>query len=1054
MTAPYTKKNGFALVIALSLLALIILLLLSVSSLVRIEALSGNAYRENLLARENAFLALNVAVGNLQRWAGPDQRVTAPAEVLNGTHISKTKITGIWDSDPDSPTFGETVTWLTSKVDDATFDVTTDAAVADTVELVGAKGVFEPVRAETLDVIGASGVPSGRYAWWVGDEGVKASLALSPHDDSQPDALRTRFSVRHAVELAPGWGDLSKDSDWGKLIKPNDAVFMADLDPTEVADRFHDFTPLAKGVIVDVRNGGLRRDLTVGLSSGSSIIEADTGSDDIFPPQWGGSVQQDPGGPKWSQLRDFYNFRVSGSGAGTIPLREGSDDEVSALPILTWAQVYVHALRANSDGDQVRFYIMPAFALWNPYHHNLSLPELFIGADLTNPRWIATSDVDSPSEQIARSDFPSPLVWRVPGGTLAPGEVRLFSMNSHQEWPVGDVPTLSAGWFSGYGAYRDSPVINEDMSEATTLTPGNNLQLAFEQSSGNSNFYLGFSDTNISDTSFYRVRRWVTWSAANEWREIFASGTIVGPMAGGPPMAAGVHGNPMPRLGYMGSMKFAQEYLNMNWIGYPSENPYLGQYNPRSRYSSRSPSDFLPGSGAGGYNTNPLYTSAFAGGDAHYAQAGNYAVGYSSTLGGGGLPEAAYFEFLREGEPVVGIGMLKHANLERTNNLQPESAGWMHSNIQPAFPIGNSLADPRIPDDSTFVNWNELWSARSGTHYDQSWLLNDALWDRYYFSTVESSLSQAAVNARLPLANPNLVYYQTPSEAELKDYRLSATGLLNSGAFNLNSVSVEAWEAVLGGLLGETANPISGSSNDADTVPFADIFRPLAGNWSGDGESSLRSHSGFRSLTQDEIRQLAEELVVAIRERVSAQGRPFLSIADFINRSLTASDANHRRKGAIQQAIDATNINASLSGGNLSLTMSDTQKHRMAFRDGNVSMPTHYQPDNANGDLLHGIASYLTQADVLARMGHNLSARSDTFLIRTYGTYMDPASGQQRSDVWIEAYLQRVPVPVVVLADNHPDYDASDPDNRISASGNFGRQFELLAYRIYRESAN
>lgn len=1049
-------RSGFALVIALSLMAFVLVLLLSLTTIVRVESSASGVAMNQLSAHQNALLGLMIGLGNLQKYAGPDQRVTANAEILSAADASKFKYVGVWDADPGSATYGEVLDWLASREQGGTFDpdeAFKTAAPTDWLELVSARTGVQPVRAEPVTIQGTNGSNSGLFSWVISDEGSKASLALAPHDISLSDARKTRFATRHAVELATGWGALSKDSQWTAVSDLMDVRLLAALTEDEASNRFHDYTPLSRGVLSDTRSGGLRRDLTVGLRAGSTAMEDDTGEDEIFPPQWGGSSQRDPGGPKWAQLRDFYNLRVGGTGAGTVALQVGSDDEVSITPVITWAQVYVHALRANGAGDRVRFYLMPAFAVWNPYQHNLTVPNFYIGVDLTNPRWIATSEPPaSANERIARSSFPASLVWNAPGGTWAPGEVKMFSMNRHQVWPSSGNPDLSEGWFFGYGAYEDASVLDESVTPSlpTTLTPGANVQLAFQQSSGNSNFYLSLSDTDLDNNAFHQARRWVTWSEADSWRVINGSQAVVGPGEGEPPMAAGSHGNPMPRLGYMGNMKFAQEYLNMSWIGYPRENPFLGHYNPRSRFSSRTPSDLLPGSGAGGYNTNPLYTSSFLGGDVHYAQAGNYATGHSSTLGGGGLTEAGYFELLRINEPVVGIGQLMHAGLERTNNLQAESQGWLHTNIQPAFAIGNSLADPRIPDDATFVNWGSLWTQRPGTHYDQSWLLNDALWDRYFFSTVETSLTQAEIDANVVLPNPNLAYYQSPVVTDLKNYRLSASGLLNEGAFNVNSTSVSAWMAILGGLLGETVAPISGATNDPDEVPFVKTFRPMSGEWNNDASTGNRTHSGFRSLSESELRDLATEIVSAVQERSSERSRPFLSFAEFVNRSLTSSDASHRLRGVLQAAIDKSAINNSLKGGILSLNMTDSEKNRMAFREGLASSPTHYQPDNAEGDLLFGVGSYLTQAEVLAKIGHSLSARSDTFRIRSYGRTIDPISGARTAEVWVEALVQRTPEPVEAFG-----YDASDPENpenRIRAAGDFGRKFKVISYRFLDRS--
>ncbi len=75
-------NHGFALVIALSLMAFILLLILSITTLVRVETQSANIQLAQLEARMNAQLGAMVALGDLQRYTGPDQRVTARADIL------------------------------------------------------------------------------------------------------------------------------------------------------------------------------------------------------------------------------------------------------------------------------------------------------------------------------------------------------------------------------------------------------------------------------------------------------------------------------------------------------------------------------------------------------------------------------------------------------------------------------------------------------------------------------------------------------------------------------------------------------------------------------------------------------------------------------------------------------------------------------------------------------------------------------------------------------------------------------------------------------------
>jgi len=84
-------------------------LLVGLATFARIElAVAGNGQRQEQ-ARQNALFALNVALGQLQKYAGPDTRVTATGDAGVGCGGAR-HYTGVWDA-----TTGPTpLTWLLS----------------------------------------------------------------------------------------------------------------------------------------------------------------------------------------------------------------------------------------------------------------------------------------------------------------------------------------------------------------------------------------------------------------------------------------------------------------------------------------------------------------------------------------------------------------------------------------------------------------------------------------------------------------------------------------------------------------------------------------------------------------------------------------------------------------------------------------------------------------------------------------------------------------------------------------------------------------------------
>ena len=104
--------------IALGLMAFVLLLLLSITTLVQVETQSAAITKERLQAEQNAYLGLQVAIGELQKHAGVDQRITARSDLIADTagaptaDLSRKYYTGVWDS--KTGTFQK---WLASVAD-------------------------------------------------------------------------------------------------------------------------------------------------------------------------------------------------------------------------------------------------------------------------------------------------------------------------------------------------------------------------------------------------------------------------------------------------------------------------------------------------------------------------------------------------------------------------------------------------------------------------------------------------------------------------------------------------------------------------------------------------------------------------------------------------------------------------------------------------------------------------------------------------------------------------------------------------------------------------
>lgn len=88
------------------LVAFLVLILVGLATFSRVETQVA-ANNQNLpKARQNTLFALNVALGRLQETAGPDQRVTARADIDATAVETNRRWTGVWDSDPASASYG------------------------------------------------------------------------------------------------------------------------------------------------------------------------------------------------------------------------------------------------------------------------------------------------------------------------------------------------------------------------------------------------------------------------------------------------------------------------------------------------------------------------------------------------------------------------------------------------------------------------------------------------------------------------------------------------------------------------------------------------------------------------------------------------------------------------------------------------------------------------------------------------------------------------------------------------------------------------------------
>ncbi|WP_269537808.1 hypothetical protein [Cerasicoccus fimbriatus] len=383
----------------------------------------------------------------------------------------------------------------------------------------------------------------------------------------------------------------------------------------------------------------------------------------------------------------------------------------------------------------------------------------------------------------------------------------------------------------------------------------------------------------------------------------------------------------------------------------------------------------------------------------------------------------------------------------------------------PAHAIGNSRAHPLI---SRTLRAEKIEGAEFTTP-DLSLLANEALFDRYFMSGItpeidftqdqyseERSVSRViqeyADQSDTQLsANPRISYTDVRmpvaiEDALLKDpdtlasdaYQKSAAYLQIIGAFNVNSTNVDAWKALLSSirkqqmLIADTQGDLqiidkeNATDDRFDELIFGRLHTP--------NDSAEIGWRGWQSLSDDEVNALAEQIV----EQVKIRG-PFLSMADFINRSLKDDDTG--LAGALQAAIDNTQINGEGLNDAVLIAVKSQEEDGSATAKRNFPAPEHSMQQSGDG-----ANDIITQADLLAPLAPVLTVRSDTFRIRSYGETTNPLTGEIEATAICEAIVQRSSEYMNDSTNEHA-WEMPTGENI-----QFGRRFVVKSFRWLNEN--
>lgn len=353
------SKPGFALLVAIMLMGFLLAVLLGLSALIQVEL--ATAHRENMrIESQNlAILGLNKGLGELQKFAGNDQRITATADLFTGASVNPTRpgnkyYTGVWqlegvgtDSVDQRRGQPEHLAWLVSGAlegdgPDLNFHNSFDkdnpssagTGVEDSVIMVGegtlndANGLLSDEYVYAGQVALDSDTKTDLYAFWIGDEGTKARINLEGNEASNSMVDRARQLMPAINNLSSisdfedlDYSALSQSSILGRVGNIDDLAIINQPYDDEYGQNFHGLTTWSESLLVDVANGGLKKDLSIAFeidnddfqnSEFTQEIEGDIDPDSPLESDY--EVVTDHGG--WTDQHKFvYNaFPEDGDG--------------------------------------------------------------------------------------------------------------------------------------------------------------------------------------------------------------------------------------------------------------------------------------------------------------------------------------------------------------------------------------------------------------------------------------------------------------------------------------------------------------------------------------------------------------------------------------------------------------------------------------------------------------------------------------------------------------------------------------------------------------------
>ena len=484
-------NQGFALVIALSLMAFILLLLLSITAITQIETQANIARNSNLLAKQNARLSLYVALGNLQRLSGADQRITASAAIFD-TDTSTSQIegvthphwVGVWDSDPglshlndrldttnayynynarregsDNRFLGWLVSGAPKEISARDLSISTDDEVliyGNDFDQSDPLQMANQVRVQKVAIEDTNN-NAGNFAYWISDENIKARIdTYNPATNTIPiaEVERSRFTInqRSAVELidtSNGLFDFVTDpqkSEKIDRIQSTASLSLLSDKPTALQEQLkthsHALSSVSTGLLTNCYTSGLKIDLSSLLRAPNLTDALEQGvphytdSDNRrvlakYPP--GTSAHPMPPAPTWGQLQSWSQLADRASAAPLLA-RKHDDSTHGIYPVITRYRLKLFpTVVADSDptqGHTLDLYFEPIIVLNNPYNSPLKIGDnMWVQVYFEKYQKTSSPETDWDRGLNMRGNFIKWPKWKV--GHKTPYETATFGWNGY-----------------------------------------------------------------------------------------------------------------------------------------------------------------------------------------------------------------------------------------------------------------------------------------------------------------------------------------------------------------------------------------------------------------------------------------------------------------------------------------------------------------------------------------------------------------------------------------------------------------------------------------------